>query len=210
MSQPGRHTYTWTHKCWNGTSHSFLFKAHGHLRCMDWSHSHKHTLQWWMHLRVDVWVFFFHSYWNFQSTLYRMWFYYAFNGNSETCTKIMNMSCIHLPRQLSRLFGTCLAVSLDMYLSSIQWSSPCYFVFLKTSNLEAFQIKINSADDQLRSCDFLLFCLISTHIWAKLRACSGRAHPDSNQDTGTVFPLIMKFNQSGNNFFFFLHSFFYC
>lgn len=154
--------------------------------------------------------FFFHSYWNFQSTLYRMWFYYAFNGNSETCTKIMNMSCIHLPRQLSRLFGTCLAVSLDMYLSSIQWSSPCYFVFLKTSNLEAFQIKINSADDQLRSCDFLLFCLISTHIWAKLRACSGRAHPDSNQDTGTVFPLIMKFNQSGNNFFFFLHSFFYC
>lgn len=76
----------------------------------------------------------------------------AFNGNSETCTKIMNTSCIHLPRQLCPVslvrawlfLWTCI-------LSSIQWSSPCYFFFLKTSNLEAFQIKINSADDRLRS-----------------------------------------------------------
>lgn len=120
MSQPGRHTYTWTHKCWNGTSHSFVFRAHGHLRCMDWSHSHKHALQWWMHLRVDVWGFFFILIEIF-SQLYTGCDFTvfistdAFNGNSETCTKIMNTSCIHLPRQLSCVFGTCLVISLNMY-----------------------------------------------------------------------------------------------
>lgn len=75
----------------------------------------------------------------------------AFNGNSETCTKIMNTSCIHLPRQLSCVFGTCLVISLNMYPFIYSVKQSLLFFFLKTSNLEAFQIKINSADDRLRS-----------------------------------------------------------